>query len=641
MMLRAWYVLPLAVASLAACDVSHDRVGVTTGASSGGGYTTKPADTATNKYCDVIIAGGSASAIAAAISSAHEGAKTCLLEPTDWVGGQLTASGVPAIDWAWHTVGTENVAAIDKEPANVTPNFLGMMTTVGYPGRCWVSDNCFNPQDLLTKGLDVSVKNLAGTLFVYPLTVVKSAVTSNGQIQQVTAIQRTPMPGVANSGFDVLPSVDIPDWYSPSPSARYTKQVLTFSLDDGASGQNAVFVDATDWGELLAISGASYMQGVDSADGALTGNDACGMAAVFPFVERLNATATSEPANPHTVDHPTSYGLNGTSWDQVWTYRRIASTAQGVASGDLSNQNWNPGNDYQYGYLYKTKAATAAEVPDWQGGMDLGQVAAAERQAFGWHYYFKAQGPYASRITLDYGTLGTGHGLSKLPYMRDARRSIGVGNFLLQAADISGTAAQLTGTRFIDRVAIGSYDMDIRSIIGCTYPAYVTVGYSVLPYYIPLRALTNRDYGNLLVSGKTMAQTFLVNAASRLHPIEWSSGTAAGAVAAFMAKNQLTSSQVLYDYLADAQAQVAQHTPINWTINGSVYPAPGDTLAPLPSPGAPVTNPVSPPSADAGAGTDATQPEGTDAGVDAAADAETDAGADAAADDADAGPFGP
>ena len=52
----------------------------------------------------MIIAGGSTAAFAAAVAAAEEGAKTCLIEPTDWVGGQLTSSGVPAVDEAWHTI---------------------------------------------------------------------------------------------------------------------------------------------------------------------------------------------------------------------------------------------------------------------------------------------------------------------------------------------------------------------------------------------------------------------------------------------------------------------------------------------------------------------------------------------------------
>ena len=50
--------------------------------------------------CDVVIVGGSTSALAAAFAAASSGVKTCLLEPTNWIGGQLTASGVPAIDFS-------------------------------------------------------------------------------------------------------------------------------------------------------------------------------------------------------------------------------------------------------------------------------------------------------------------------------------------------------------------------------------------------------------------------------------------------------------------------------------------------------------------------------------------------------------
>ena len=95
--------------------------------------------------CDVIVAGGSTAALAAALTSAREGALTCLLEPTDWVGGQITAGGVPAIDFAWHSVGSLPVGAIAKNPANLPAEFVGWMDAIGNPGSCWVSKNCFRP----------------------------------------------------------------------------------------------------------------------------------------------------------------------------------------------------------------------------------------------------------------------------------------------------------------------------------------------------------------------------------------------------------------------------------------------------------------------------------------------------------------
>jgi hypothetical protein len=62
--------------------------------------------------CSVIILGGSTSSLSAAISSAEENVKTCLIEPTDWLtilynprlGGQITNEAVPAIDLPHHTI---------------------------------------------------------------------------------------------------------------------------------------------------------------------------------------------------------------------------------------------------------------------------------------------------------------------------------------------------------------------------------------------------------------------------------------------------------------------------------------------------------------------------------------------------------
>jgi heterodisulfide reductase subunit A-like polyferredoxin len=52
--------------------------------------------------CDVIIVGGSAAALAAALAAADfvpGGFMVCLTEPTDWLGGQFTTAAVSAPDF--------------------------------------------------------------------------------------------------------------------------------------------------------------------------------------------------------------------------------------------------------------------------------------------------------------------------------------------------------------------------------------------------------------------------------------------------------------------------------------------------------------------------------------------------------------
>ena len=52
----------------------------------------------TSMETDVLVIGGGSSGVAAALSSAREGAETTLLEEGPWLGGMLTAAGVSAVD---------------------------------------------------------------------------------------------------------------------------------------------------------------------------------------------------------------------------------------------------------------------------------------------------------------------------------------------------------------------------------------------------------------------------------------------------------------------------------------------------------------------------------------------------------------
>jgi NADPH-dependent 2,4-dienoyl-CoA reductase/sulfur reductase-like enzyme len=48
--------------------------------------------------CDALVAGAGMGGIGATIALAGRGHTVCLTEETDWVGGQATAGGVPALD---------------------------------------------------------------------------------------------------------------------------------------------------------------------------------------------------------------------------------------------------------------------------------------------------------------------------------------------------------------------------------------------------------------------------------------------------------------------------------------------------------------------------------------------------------------
>jgi hypothetical protein len=59
------------------------------------------------------------------------------------------------------------------------------------------------------------------------------------------------------------------------------------------------------------------------------------------------------------------------------------------------------------------------------------------------------------------------------------------------------------------------------------------VDFDARPFQIPLGALIPRRIENLLPACKNIGTTHVTNGCYRLHPVEWSIGEAAGALAAF------------------------------------------------------------------------------------------------------------
>lgn len=530
---------------------------------------------------DVVIAGGSTAALAAAFAAAEEGATVALLEPTDWIGGQLTSSAVPAVDEAWHAIeGVDNkvrldVAAIARDPRNMTPFFRDALKKIGNPGRGWVSRFCFEPRKILSDSLEPRVKALSERLTIFHNTVVKRAeMSADGQrIVALEAITRTPRGELPAAGYDVLPSQDLPRWYSAKDDERFTKQTIRFTAP--------VFIDATEWGELLVLADAPYLQGVDREERAEVVNDQLGQAIVYCLVQRIEAEPEEQPTNAGLDLAGMGYGGYGDradAWERIWTYRRILSTAEEPRVGDLCLQNWgysesvgDGGNDYPFGYFLVSMKDAAVERDDWQGGVNREILAGAEQRALAWHDWFRRQAPKPfdpDQIVLAPEVLGTSHGIAKLPYIRDTRRSVGLEGFRLTLADLTadGDATAQTGTAFPDTIALGAYAADIHPLVGYKYPDFVLENHPTLPFCIPFRALTNEKVGNLLVAGKTMAQTFLANSATRLHPIEWSIGTAAGVAAARMSAHTETTSDILRD-IQPLRAAVKKHTPVEWTID--------------------------------------------------------------------------
>lgn len=147
-------------------------------------------------------------------------------------------------------------------------------------------------------------------------------------------------------------------------------------------------------------------------------------------------------------------------------------------------------------------------------------------------------------------------GLSKWPYIRDTRRSVGLDGYMLQAADV-------TRGRPTDVVALVDYGLDVHRM-DCQYPSYVTERHGGGAGYVPLRSLTNAAHSNLLVSGKTIAASFLAMAQCRLQPGEWATGLAAGVAASMMADLGLSSADLAANHLDELQTAIERDAPLSY-----------------------------------------------------------------------------
>jgi NADPH-dependent 2,4-dienoyl-CoA reductase/sulfur reductase-like enzyme len=99
--------------------------------------------------CEVLVVGGGTGGVAAALAAVRRGRLVCLVEETDWLGGQLTSQGGLALDE--HDLiesfgGTASYYALRRAiRARYWELGLERAEAGGNPGSCWVSHLAFEP----------------------------------------------------------------------------------------------------------------------------------------------------------------------------------------------------------------------------------------------------------------------------------------------------------------------------------------------------------------------------------------------------------------------------------------------------------------------------------------------------------------
>jgi len=611
--------------------------------------------------CEILVVGGGLAGVATAYEGLLAGRTVCLTEITDWVGGQISAQGTSALD---EKATQRSLLLFPRgylELRQRIKRYYGKLN----PGNCWVSEVCFIPRDgakILFSMLESAAKRGKGELKWFPSTIVKELeINPSGQlIQGAIAIQHRPAKGAQLLNTNPL-SQTLEDSYQYENSPRFEKTILRFvpskvnqnhQLAQSAA-PNWYVVDATETGEMVALADVPYSLGIDRrsyqepSSSRGMDDDHCTQGFTYTFA----IEATKQPqANTMPLFYPQyapyySYEAQRlANFPLVFTYRRIWNPHPGKSAkfggigfttptpGDISMQNWTWGNDYRPGtptdnliYTRNQLQATGQLQPGgWMGGLRVESLRHAEEIAQGYFYWLVAgttdsqlgagvkqpepKNRYLSGLD---SPMGTVHGLSKYPYIREGRHIIGrpawgwPQGFMVSEIDVSRTdylqdyyrqalsletyfslraalaglqsTALIAGTEamsqvklrtrasiYPDSVGIGFYPIDFHPCMAMTppelpnnfdYPGERRGASQTYPFQIPLRAMIPQKIDNMLVAGKIIAASHIAGAAYRVHSFEWSSGAAAGTTAAFALEKAIAPHQ-LVDQLPRPEPQL-------------------------------------------------------------------------------------
>ena len=598
--------------------------------------------------CELLIVGGGLAGTAAAYESLLMGHTVCMTEITDWVGGQISSQGTTALDESREQRNLLFYSRGYKELRDRVEQKYGVLN----PGECWVSASCFLPADanaILMEMLAEAQGQGGGELKWFPNTVVKD-MTMNADgthIDQVIAISHSPAPGTPPLNTDFLSEI-IEDAYIYDDSARLSKQIIQFvpagieleGVENAAPSKVDWFViEATETGELIVLADVPYELGLDPrsplnpSSPVLERDPYCTQGFTYTF-------AMERTAEPQTYEVPEFYATYEPyySWEKerdalktpqdhfdfVFTYRRLWNASPrseakifGVPRpgvGDISMQNWTWGNDYRPGTELdnlilteeQLQASGQLEPGGWLGGLRTETLHKGEENAIGFFYWlttgttdsqigdsWKDPDPYNIYLKGLDSPMGTAHGLSKYPYIREARRIIGRPSpgydtgFMISEIDFSwndfgaefyqetldprtyaSMRRYLAGLTTIDTfmpdadpnefhirgrsrmypdsVGIAQYAIDFHPCMA-EYPAEKPGNIErpgvrqahgqAYPAQIPLRAMIPQRVDNMLVASKSIATSYSAAAAYRVHSFEWSVGAAAAHAIDFSLRN--------------------------------------------------------------------------------------------------------
>ena len=533
---------------------------------------------------NILIVGAGMGGVAAALAACQMGQSVILSEETDWIGGQLTAQGVPPDESPWidphNKGGTRTYRAMREHIRAFYRRYYPLLNEHKQnphlnPGMGSVGPICHEPKIGLAVLEGMLAPYLAsGKLILLLNHVPYSAEVSNDRVICVT-LRNTRTDEHVLVRFDYV--VDATELGDLLPLADVEHNLGAESQSQ--TGEMHALPDAPDPLDQQALSWCFAMDYLPDEDHTIDRPED------YDFWRHYRADfwpapqlswITPDPTDLRTVHRPLFAGdPDAVFVEDMWHFRRILYRKyypDGFFPSDITLVNW-PQIDYWLGPILGVSEDEKQK-----------NLRGAQQLSLSFLHWMQTEAPRHDGgegypgLRLRGDILGTDN-LAKYVYVRESRRiqaqftvcetHVGVE----QREDFSGAAI------FPDSVGIGSYRIDLHpSTAGRNY-----IDIPSWPFQIPLGALLPVRISNLLPACKNIGTTHITNGCYRLHPVEWNIGEASGALAAFCLNRKLMPSQVRNDpqLLADFQKVLVEGLGIDLEWPEDLRLTPRVSLAPL------------------------------------------------------------
>jgi hypothetical protein len=476
---------------------------------------------------DVVIAGAGTGGCGAAVQAARMGRSVLLLEETDWIGGQMNAAAVTSMDEGGTLVRERGIYRewCGLIAAHYQPLGIGHLTAY------WNSHVCVEPR--------------VGRRLLHVLLG-----DARGQGVLDLAL-RSRVVKVLKAG-DVVTGVEV-ESATEKDRERHTIQCR-------------VLIDATEWGDVIPLTGARYRVGNCTSDAIIPTRhvqDNTWTAVVKQYPQGVPAELRiTQPPPGYTAKIDATFARSLAGGDKIdiqtkpWTwatfigYRGMPDSSRPGNSPPITRTHMNYNNDHVSTVAEIETPATRQATDramrlktlhllyyvqqtlgkaDWSVADDEGYDTPHNRAAIdAWLEERPDLTPYRAIL----------YHFAIIPYVRESRRIIGVHTLTAREIDRS----QGKPVQFPSTVAIGDYPVDMHGSMSTPYLELDLEDMSVVPtdfhqrrsgpFAIPFESFIPEKVDGFLPAEKNISQSRMSNGATRLQPHTLLMGQAAGAIAA-------------------------------------------------------------------------------------------------------------